>query len=117
MARKHYDAAEPMVAVRADTFEHVADEVSKVLRRAALGPQSTARYRRKRAHDDVPGKPCMTGRYAGQAEISRRLGRDMRRTLWTLQQGNSDTSVSTLADVAYATNHRLRISFEPVNEL
>lgn len=116
MAKKTYDPASEVAKSRDAAFEHVADEVSGLLRRAGLGRHSDRVYRRKRIHEDVPGQPYGKGRHVGIAEINRRLGRSMTRTLWVIQQGDADTSISTLADLAFASGHRLRISFEPVSK-
>jgi hypothetical protein len=89
-----------------EVYEHVADVVATAMARARLGVFGKIQYKHK-------GKPCERGVYAGQAEVSRRVGRDLRRVIWQIQQGESDCKISTLCDIAEATGHRLRIVMEP----
>jgi hypothetical protein len=84
---------------RRAAYEQVADEVSGALVAAGLNESQSIRHR---------GKP----RYAGQKSVGERLGRDMRRTLYVLQKGDSDTTISTLSDIAHATGRRLVIRLE-----
>jgi hypothetical protein len=94
---------------RAEAFEHVADIVAGALRRAKLGRAGKTVYK-------IKGKVCERGLYQGQAEISRRVGRDMRRTLYVIQAGEQDCTISTLSDIAAATGHRLQISMVPITD-
>jgi hypothetical protein len=82
MAKNKLNAPTELVQVREQVFEQAGDVVSS----------------------------AMVG--IGSNEISKRLGRNMGRTLWCLQKGELDATLSTLADIAHATGRRLVISME-----
>lgn len=70
-------------------YDNVADAVSGAIRRTPDGDNAYVSYK----------------------ELGRRLGREMGRTLFQITKGKTDTSVSTLADLALATGHTLHIEF------
>ena len=86
--------SKPFANHRERVYTTVADAVAEALERE--------RVREKR-------------RFTDYRLLSKRVGRQMGRTLGQILR-ERDTTVSTLADIALATGHRLRIEFEPIHD-
>lgn len=90
-----------VLEAREQTLETVADAVSIMVAAANLGIRGKKSYKWKK-------RVCEKGMYTGSKEISRRLGRDVRQTILRLQKASVDPRISTIADIAHATGHRIK---------
>ena len=76
-------------------------------------PLSVLRSSRQVAYTAVADAVGGAMRGIGHRQLSRRIGRDMGRTLAQIYREN-DTSVSTLADIAAATGCELVVELRPI---
>lgn len=76
-------------------------------------PLAAIRSSRQKAYIAVADAVSTAMRGVGHNQLSRRVGRDMGRTLAQIYREN-DTSVSTLADIAAATGCELVVELRPL---